>query len=479
MNIQQAIRLLGILPEDDERELKRKYHKLISQFHPDSLNDSGKENDHLAQEINEAYRVLSQSGEWRDQYIKKNDAAYQRHDGVREPQKWSGEQNKGAFIPRNIYLHYSMELSEEARKAATEKMFYQAARGRYMWDPEEEDFPLFLTSLRHASAELLEKIETNLDIDLSSVPDLKEYRFRVQAKLFEYLSMEYVNPVQALDSLTEPESTDGKGQRIYKLKAFLAAETSTAEGRSIAGLQPGEYLFPRAFHGNQIQVMNKTRQTLGYLHMEDDRLYFCIIPLLKKQAAQVKLLVRGEEAETVWGNNRNRTYRRAQGGVSKVNVDFYFRLEDENYIYNCADLNLKIGDLLAGYEKYLGSCSPGRDRFDNLFERLSRSNFRSRFHLKEKDLQYIQEKGMDTIRSHARDFVRMRLAPAQIPNDGKQTPMRGHPVFLAQHATGCCCRGCLYKWHRIPAGVQLTGEQQEYVVDVLMEWIEREYKRKQ
>ncbi len=65
---------------------------------------------------------------------------------------------------------------------------------------------------------------------------------------------------------------------------------------------------------------------------------------------------------------------------------------------------------------------------------------------------------MDTIRSHARDFVRTRLAPAQIPNDGKQTPMRGHPVFLAQHATGCCCRGCLYKWHRIPQGVQLTPE---------------------
>ena len=84
---------------------------------------------------------------------------------------------------------------------------------------------------------------------------------------------------------------------------------------------------------------------------------------------------------------------------------------------------------------------------------------------------------MDTIRSHASDFVRTRLAPAQIPNDGKQTPMRGHPVFLAQHATGCCCRGCLYKWHRIPAGVQLTEEQQKYIVDVLMAWIEREYNR--
>ena len=57
-------------------------------------------------------------------------------------------------------------------------------------------------------------------------------------------------------------------------------------------------------------------------------------------------------------------------------------------------------------------------------------------------------------------FIRKRLAPAVIPNDGKQTPMRGHPVFIAQHATGCCCRGCFEKWHRIPAGRELTDEEQ-------------------
>jgi len=75
--------------------------------------------------------------------------------------------------------------------------------------------------------------------------------------------------------------------------------------------------------------------------------------------------------------------------------------------------------------------------------KLKKSKFRSSFHLKEKDKAYVREKGMDVIESHARDFVRDRLAPAEIPNDGKQTPMKGHPVFLAQHATACCCRGCL------------------------------------
>lgn len=96
----------------------------------------------------------------------------------------------------------------------------------------------------------------------------------------------------------KPESTDRKGQKIYRVKAFLAAEAASPEGRLIASLQSGEYLFPKAFHGNQIQLMNKDKQVLGYLHMEDDRLYFCIIPLLKRHAAQVKFLVQEEGGGT-------------------------------------------------------------------------------------------------------------------------------------------------------------------------------------
>ena len=109
-----------------------------------------------------------------------------------------------------------------------------------------------------------------------------------------------------------------------------------------------------------------------------------------------------------------------------------------------------------------------------LFERLSKSAFRSRFHLSKRDKEYIAEKGLETIRKHAEDFVAKRLAPAVIPNDGKQTPMRGHPVFIAQHATGCCCRGCFFKWHHIPAGRQLTREEQQYAVAVLMAWIDKQ-----
>lgn len=110
----------------------------------------------------------------------------------------------------------------------------------------------------------------------------------------------------------------------------------------------------------------------------------------------------------------------------------------------------------------------------DLFAKLSKSSFRSRFRLSAKDKEYVASKGLATIRQHAEDFVARRLAPAVIPNDGKQTPMRGHPVFIAQHATGCCCRGCFSKWHHIPAGRQLTISEQQYAVAVIMSWIERQ-----
>jgi hypothetical protein len=113
--------------------------------------------------------------------------------------------------------------------------------------------------------------------------------------------------------------------------------------------------------------------------------------------------------------------------------------------------------------------------YAQLFERLGNSKFRSSFHLKQKDIDYIKEKGMDTIRDHARDFIAKREAPAVIPNDGKQTPMKGHPVFIAQHATATCCRECIRKWHKIQPGRELSQVQQEYLVDVIMTWIEKEY----
>ena len=109
-----------------------------------------------------------------------------------------------------------------------------------------------------------------------------------------------------------------------------------------------------------------------------------------------------------------------------------------------------------------------------ILNKLAKSKFRSRFKLRAKELEYIKDKGLDKIRSHTCDFIRDRVAPAEPANDGKQTPMRGHPVFIAQHATATCCRGCIEKWHKFPQHRKLTKTEQEYLVSVIMEWINRQ-----
>jgi len=109
-----------------------------------------------------------------------------------------------------------------------------------------------------------------------------------------------------------------------------------------------------------------------------------------------------------------------------------------------------------------------------VLSRLSRSPFRSRIHLQGKERDYLQGKGMDEVVKHAAEFISKRLASASPANDGKQTPWHNHPVFVAQHATATCCRGCLQKWHQIPKGRALTAEEQQYIVEVIGGWLSRE-----
>ena len=115
------------------------------------------------------------------------------------------------------------------------------------------------------------------------------------------------------------------------------------------------------------------------------------------------------------------------------------------------------------------------EKIKNILDRLSKSKFRSSFHLKDKDILYIENKGIDKIREHAYDFVTKRLSDTSNVTDGKQTPMKGHPVFIAQHATGTCCRRCLEKWHHIRKNKNMTDDDIKYVVDIIMSWIEKEY----
>ena len=111
---------------------------------------------------------------------------------------------------------------------------------------------------------------------------------------------------------------------------------------------------------------------------------------------------------------------------------------------------------------------------DEILYKLSLSKFRSSFKLKEKEKAYLKEKGLEEIKKHAYLFIEQRLKDESPKNDGKQTPMKGHPVFIAQHATATCCRSCLEKWHHIKKNKKLTSKEVDYIVNVIMKWIENQ-----
>ncbi|HEX8423458.1 MAG TPA: DUF4186 domain-containing protein [Pyrinomonadaceae bacterium] len=121
-----------------------------------------------------------------------------------------------------------------------------------------------------------------------------------------------------------------------------------------------------------------------------------------------------------------------------------------------------------------GVSGVSRRKPEEVFAALAASPFRRRFNLRGKELEYLRRKGLSVVLEHAADFVEKRLAPASPARDGKQTPMRHHPVFIAQHATATCCRGCLQKWHGIPKGRALEATEKAYVLEVIKTWLARE-----
>jgi predicted Fe-S protein YdhL (DUF1289 family) len=108
---------------------------------------------------------------------------------------------------------------------------------------------------------------------------------------------------------------------------------------------------------------------------------------------------------------------------------------------------------------------------DEIFHRLSRSSFRRKFRLAGRELAYLQTWGIDHVMKQGSDLIEQRLAPAQPKNDGRQTPWRNHPIFVAQHATATCCRGCLENTHGITKGHELTEAEKDHVLAVIRRWL--------
>lgn len=121
--------------------------------------------------------------------------------------------------------------------------------------------------------------------------------------------------------------------------------------------------------------------------------------------------------------------------------------------------------------------SKQKEFIENKLNKLSQSKFRSSFHLRKYMIEYIDKKGLSKIEEHAYEIIKKNIGDAYPKNDGKQTPTRNHPVFIAQHACACCCRTCLEKWHKIPKGRKLEEREIKYIVALITEWINTEYRK--
>jgi len=108
---------------------------------------------------------------------------------------------------------------------------------------------------------------------------------------------------------------------------------------------------------------------------------------------------------------------------------------------------------------------------DEVFRRLAASPFRRKFKLQGRERAYAETWGLAHVRKQAAELIAKRLAPVEPLNDGRQTPWRNHPVFVAQHATATCCRGCLEKVHEIAKGHALTNDETTHVLDAIQRWL--------
>ncbi|HEX8171231.1 MAG TPA: DUF4186 family protein [Thermoanaerobaculia bacterium] len=108
---------------------------------------------------------------------------------------------------------------------------------------------------------------------------------------------------------------------------------------------------------------------------------------------------------------------------------------------------------------------------DAAFARLAASAFRRKQRLYGRELAYLQMWGIPHVMKQAEEILRKRVAAAEPRNDGRQTPWRNHPVFVAQHATGTCCRGCIAKTYEIEKGHALTDEELRLLLGAIERWL--------
>lgn len=364
MVLKEAYRILEVKETDDEKTIKLQFRKKISMYHPDVVGSDHPEHLKKAQQINEAYALLRKHKErikkgqhhsnhangnsfYESQYNQYDSYSYEEQGGAHwywdteqtyyeeETPAWEGKLNESAFVERDIYRAPYTDIwqQDECKKVA---------RGKYYWNPDQEDFPMLLRSLNKATIELMEQIErqNRVYFDYDDIADQR--RFEFQTKIFNCLAGQFIEPVACLKKVTEPARTDKQGRSIYAFRALLGAKGSSKAFHALEYLEVGDLLYPSAVSNNRIMVHDAQDTELGYLSLDDDQLYYLIIPILQYHKAQVRIAVTETQI-----NKHTRPFQ------AKINVNLYLRMEQNLDEVNRTDQNLKIAEVLNQYETYL------------------------------------------------------------------------------------------------------------------------------
>lgn len=320
MTEKEALKVLGLSPDADEEEIKKRYRRLMMQVHPDIHESSGRHYTRRAQSINHAYGVLKRKMACRGagpDSVRKASGTKGKN-GKKSSGVWNAPVNPHAYTEREI-LHYAEDPHGSVLGS------FSIARGKYLWRTEE-DFPLFLLSLYQCGKELLDEID--LELRRKTPP---ADRRRIHGELTYLLAQQFIDGSALLKEFAKSETRDFAGNSIFYMPAMLEFS-----GRPVL-LRPGESLSPAGMKQHRLYLKNQAGQILGYLSFADDRLYYIVIPLFEQKTALVKIQAAKKQPAA---DKESARYQ---------NLRLFLKPTDRNLRGVTASLNLQIERALEEY----------------------------------------------------------------------------------------------------------------------------------
>lgn len=282
MDIEKACEILGLEAGDSLEEIKRKYHRLASELHPDTEKYKKTESDITIAEVNAAYEFLMKQGGFTqlEDYLKKKKQGKisAKHEKVSE--KWDALENPGAYVEREIYQYAE---DQEGNPIG----IYRVATGKYYWNPEAEDFSLFLRSMISAVDGLIGELE-----EKQGAPFEEEPKFEAKKELIYLLAGQYTDLESGLEVFSKKDLVDSNGIYTFYLSAMMETDKNVNWRRRT--LDIGERLYPLKLANHRLYVGKKDGVILGYLSFSDDRLYYVLIPMFENREVQVKIEIADE-----------------------------------------------------------------------------------------------------------------------------------------------------------------------------------------